>query len=95
MTGGNPYRGKLLIQQYGCGGCHEIPGVDGANAVVGPPLTHIANRVYIAGKVANTPQNMQLWIINPQRIDPKNAMPNLGVTSPDSRDITAYLYTLQ
>ena len=32
---------------------------------------------------------------NPQAMDPTNAMPNLGVTPDDSRDMTAFLYTLE
>ena len=35
------------------------------------------------------------WIQHPQSIDPKNAMPDLGVTDQDARDIAAFLYTLR
>ena len=35
------------------------------------------------------------WIENPPAIDPKTAMPNMGVTVRDARDIAAYLYTLR
>jgi hypothetical protein len=28
-------------------------------------------------------------------VDPPNAMPEMGVTEPDSRDIAAFLYTLK
>jgi cytochrome c len=38
---------------------------------------------------------MALWIQNPQKVLPGNAMPQMGVTSRDSRDITAFLYTLK
>jgi cytochrome c len=36
-----------------------------------------------------------LWIQDPQRALPGNAMPRMGVTPRDSRDITAFLYTLK
>ncbi len=93
--GGDPEHGKQLIQQYGCQACHTVPGVNGPKGVVGPPLDRIAVRSYIAGKVPNTPQNMMQWIQNPQSLDPGNAMPALGVTPTDARDITAYLFTLK
>ena len=63
--------------------------------MVGPPLTQIAIRQYLGGHLQNTPQNMVRWIQHPQQIDPKNAMPELGVTDADAKDIVAYLYTLK
>jgi hypothetical protein len=35
MTGGDPGRGKHLVGSYGCGACHEVPGVNGATGLVG------------------------------------------------------------
>jgi cytochrome c len=93
--GGNADHGKQLITQYGCTGCHVVPGVQGPRGMVGPPLDGIASRSIIAGKVANTPENMIRWLQNPQAMDPNNAMPNLGVTPADARDIAAYLYSLK
>lgn len=93
--GGDVTRGRQLIARYGCTSCHQIPGVDGPKGMVGPPLDHMASRQYIAGKFANTPQNMMAWLQNPQSLDPVNAMPNLGVTPADARDMTAFLDTLR
>jgi cytochrome c len=93
--GGDSNRGKQLIQQYGCQSCHSIPGVTGPKGAVGPPLAKMAERSFIGGKVQNTPQNMITWLQNPQAFDPGNAMPNLGVTPKDARDITAFLLTLK
>ncbi|MDQ3280833.1 MAG: c-type cytochrome [Acidobacteriota bacterium] len=95
LTGGLPARGHDAIQKYGCGACHEIPGVDGANGMVGPSLRNIADRMYLAGQVPNTPDNMKMWILQPQRIEHGTAMPNLNVTQGDANDIAAYLYTLR
>jgi cytochrome c len=95
MTGGDPGRGRVAIRQYGCASCHTIPGIRGANALVGPPLGQIASRVYIAGVLPNTPENMMRWIRSPQMVDPLTAMPNVGLTEAAARDIASYLYTLK
>lgn len=87
-------RGAALIAELGCGTCHTVPGVDGAAALVGPPLDHMGARVYIAGVLRNTPDNMMAWLRDPQAIVPGNAMPNMNLDEDQARDITAYLYTL-
>jgi cytochrome c len=95
MTGGDAARGRELIRQYGCGTCHTIPGVTGANGLVGPPLGGIASRSYIGGVLPNAPDNMLRWLHDPRAVDPLTAMPNVGVTESDARHIAAYLYTLR
>lgn len=92
---GNPVHGKQLIQSYGCGACHTIPGIRTAKGVVGPPLMFFARRTMIAGELPNSPDNLVRWIKDPVAVEPKTAMPNLGITSDQARDIAAYLYTLQ
>jgi cytochrome c len=93
LTGGDPRRGEVAIRTYGCGSCHTIPGVRGANGQVGPPLTGIAQRSYVGGVITNTPENLIRWIQNPPGIDPMTAMPNVGVTYQDAVDFTGYLYS--
>jgi cytochrome c2 len=95
MTGGDPARGKEVISRYGCEACHSIPGVAAARGQVGPPLDGIGRRPTLAGGLANTPENLMRWIRDPQGIQPGTAMPTLGVTERDVRDIAAYLYTLR
>jgi cytochrome c2 len=95
LTGGNPGKGHDAIRRYGCQSCHSIPGVTGAIALVGPPLSGIADRAYIAGVLPNSPENMIKWLRNPPAVDDKTAMPNMGVTEKDARNIAAYLYTLR
>lgn len=95
MTGGDPQRGKAAIARYGCATCHTIPGINGADALVGPPLTQMGARSYIAGVLPNTPDNMIRWLENPPGVDRLTAMPNLGVSDSDARDIAGYLYTLK
>jgi putative membrane protein len=88
-------RGRAAVIAYGCGACHEIRGVAGANGRVGPPLTGVARRVYIAGYLKNEPETMVQWIMMPQAFRQPTAMPNMGVSERDARDITAYLYSLR
>ena len=95
VNDGNIERGKQLVNQYGCGACHIVPGVPGATGMVGPPLDHVAQQQTLAGKYPNTPDVMTKWLQNPQAMDPNNTMPNLGVTPPDARDLTAFLFTLK
>jgi cytochrome c len=95
LTGGNPAAGRAKIEYYGCGACHTIPGIEGADALVGPELTHFASRVYVAGVLPNSPDNVMRWIQNPQQVDRLTAMPNLNVSEADARDIAGYLYTLK
>lgn len=92
---GDADRGRAALAQYGCNGCHRIPGITGAKVDVGPPLAGIARRQLIAGRLANTPDAMARWLHDPQSIDALTAMPNLGVTQQDARDMAAYLATLQ
>lgn len=95
LTGGEPDRGRVAIRKYGCQTCHTIPGVDGADGLVGPPLDRIGSRVYLAGRLPNTPENLMRWIRDPQGIAPGTAMPDMRVSEMDGRDIAAYLYTLR
>ena len=93
--GGDPGSGRLLLRQFGCGSCHEIPGVAAARGKVGPPLAGVARRVYLAGTLPNTPEAMAAFIRDPQRADPKTAMPDMNVGEEHARDMVAYLYTLK
>jgi cytochrome c2 len=88
-------KGAKLIEANGCGSCHSIPGVNGAEGVVGPPLDNIGRRVYLAGILRNTPENMASWIQHPQAYVPGNAMPEMALTRDEAQAITAYLRTLR
>jgi mono/diheme cytochrome c family protein len=92
---GNPDRGRRVIRDRHCGSCHTIPGVRGAEGVVGPPLDFFSRRTYIAGELPNTPGNLVRWVMDPQSIEPATAMPALGLDQRDAHDVAAYLYTLQ
>jgi cytochrome c oxidase assembly factor CtaG/cytochrome c2 len=93
--GGDVRRGADAIHRFGCGACHTIPGITGAKGQVGPPLAGVGGRAYIGGVLTNTPEHMVRWIVDPQAVDSLTAMPLLGVSAPEARDIAAYLYTLR
>jgi len=94
VAGGDPARGKQVVRDFGCGGCHVIPGVIGAVSWAGPPLTEWARRGYLAGHLPNSPDNLVAWLRDPQAISPESAMPNLGLTEAQARDAASYLFTL-
>jgi cytochrome c len=92
---GDPEAGKVVIRETGCGSCHTIPGIRGANGLVGPPLTSFGRRTFIAGELPNTPENLVKWVKNPVAVEPKTAMPVLGLTDGQAHAVAAYLYTLR
>jgi mono/diheme cytochrome c family protein len=92
---GDAARGVAAMQQYACTTCHLIPGMVGANAHVGPPLTGVGDRKFLGGRLPNSPENMVKWIRHPREISPQSLMPDLGVTEEHARDMAAYLLTLK
>ena len=94
LTGGSAERGQVAFRRYGCGSCHSAAGVPGADGLVGPPLDGVGSRAYVAGVLTNSPSNLERWIRAPRQVDPLTAMPDVGVSAPDARDLTAFLYTL-
>jgi len=94
-TGGVAQRGENVILDKNCGSCHTIPGVSGAHGLVGPPLVFFGRRTFIAGQLPNNPTNLVRWIRAPQSVEADTAMPNLGLTEQQARDVAAYLYELR
>jgi cytochrome c1 len=93
----NAAAGQMLIAQKGCGGCHTVPGVPGANGVIGPSLAGVASRSTIAGGGVpnNGPDDLKRWVLNPPAVKPGTPMPNLGLTDDEATKIVAYLETLK
>jgi mono/diheme cytochrome c family protein len=92
VAGGEPERGKAAIERFGCAACHAIPGIASYGAGMGPPLSELVARSYIAGVLPNTPENQVRWLRNPPQVNPRSAMPALGLTEAEAADIAAYLY---
>jgi mono/diheme cytochrome c family protein len=92
---GDALRGKQALTQYGCHGCHRIDGIVGPDAHVGPPLHGFARRLTLPGGRPQTAAQLVQWLREPQSMHPNTAMPDLGVSERDARDIAAYLGTLR
>jgi cytochrome c2 len=88
-------RGQQLLLRYQCGSCHAVPGIAGAADPVGPPLSGYGRRSYIAGRVANHPENLAQWIVDPASLVPDTAMPSMGVPRREADDMAAYLLSLR
>ena len=95
LTDADIPRGRELIGRYGCVACHTIPGVRGPQSGVGPPLGKLALRGYVGGVLPNTPENLARWLRDPPSVDHRTAMPNVGLSETEARNIAAYLLTLR
>ncbi|MGH8242432.1 MAG: c-type cytochrome [Steroidobacteraceae bacterium] len=92
VAGGSAERGRIALVRYECGACHRVPGIPRAHGSVGPPLEDYGERVYLAGRYPNVPPRLVEWIRHAPALDSRTAMPDLGVTEAEARDIAAYLY---
>lgn len=95
LAGADVERGRAALERFECGACHEIPGVRGPTSMVGPPLDGFGRRVQLAGRFPNRPEVLVRWIVDPPSLKADTAMPGVGVSENDARDIAAYLYTLE
>ena len=92
---GSPIRGRQVIAAVDCGVCHRIPGIAGAYGIVGPSLEQFGRRKFIAGTHANQPETLVAWVKNAPSLSPRTAMPDLGLSENQARDVAAYLYSLR
>ena len=95
VVGGDPERGRLLVQQYQCAACHFIPEVQGPNGDAGPSLESMGRLSYIAGSIPNQPENMIRFLQNPPAVKPGTLMPALGITDDEARHMAAFMYSLK
>lgn len=88
-------RGQQIFTTSVCAQCHTIQGT-GTNGRVGPNLTHIAGRPYIAaGSLQNTGDHLKQWITDPQAIKPGIRMPMNQYTDEDLQALVTYLESLK
>jgi cytochrome c oxidase subunit 2 len=88
-------RGRQLFVARTCSNCHTVMGTP-ANQRIGPDLTHIASRRMLAGgALENTPENLALWLHDPNTFKPGSNMPNLQLSKDDVRKLAVYLETLK
>lgn len=89
--------GARLFLQNGCGSCHTVRGLAGANGKVAPDLTHLGSRATIgAGMLPNTLGSIAGWIAATQQIKPGANMPSFNqLSGPELRTLAAYLEGLE
>lgn len=92
---GEVERGRQLVAQYQCGSCHSIPRVPAAKGGIGPSLEAFGRRAYIAGQLPNRPATLEVWIAEPSALIPGTAMPDMGASQEDARDMAAFLMSLK
>jgi cytochrome c oxidase subunit 2 len=88
-------RGQEIFLTSSCVQCHTVQGTI-ANGRVGPNLTHIASRPYIAaGSLENTRAHLENWVTDPQKIKPGIRMPMNNYEAEDLRALIDYLESLK
>jgi cytochrome c oxidase subunit 2 len=86
----------FIDPQNACVACHMIDGVPQAVGKVGPNLTHVGSRAYLAGGIlANSPENLSLWLHNPQGVKPGNLMRLRQLDDQTVSNLVAYLSSLK
>jgi cytochrome c oxidase subunit II len=86
--------GKQVFEHTACINCHTVSGTP-ADGRFGPDLTHLMSRTTIAaGAAENTPQNLRLWIEDPDRIKPGSLMPAMKLSNTDLDAVVNYMETL-
>ena len=87
--------GRRIFETTACLNCHAVSGTV-ADGHFGPDLTHLMSRTTIAsGAAPNTPEQLKMWIQNPDSIKPGSLMPAMKLNEKDLDALTAYLVTLR
>ena len=87
--------GRRVFETTACVNCHAVNGTV-ANGRFGPDLTHLMSRTTIAaGAALNTPENLSLWIKNPEAIKRGSLMPAMQLSQSDLDALVGYLETLR
>jgi cytochrome c oxidase subunit 2 len=88
-------RGQQIFETTACVNCHAVAGTT-ADGRFGPDLTHFMSRETIAsGAALNTPENLRLWIRNPDALKPGSRMPAMNLSDQDVNAVADYLESLR
>jgi cytochrome c oxidase subunit II len=78
-----------------CVNCHGVRGTS-ARGTYAPDLTHLMSRETLAsGMIRNTPDNLRVWVEDPQKIKQGCLMPAFGLSERDRDLVVRYLLTLR
>jgi cytochrome c oxidase subunit 2 len=88
--------GEQVFMSSACVACHKVRGTL-ALGQVGPDLTHVASRRYIAGgMLPNNRANLQAWITHAQSLKPGSQMPDITAFNGEQLNALAdYLQSLK
>lgn len=91
-------RGQAAFVTLGCHDCHSIRGIGTPKRPdLGPDLTHVGGRQTIAAAtLANTTENLRVWVTDSRTVKPGNFMPPFDDVDPAMiEDIVAFLENLK
>jgi cytochrome c oxidase subunit II len=87
--------GRRLFEATACINCHTVRGT-AANGRFGPDLTHLMSRATIAsGAAQNTPENLRLWLSDPDAIKPGSLMPAMKLSDAELDGLVRYMQSLR
>lgn len=88
-------QGQQVFQSKACSACHTVQGTSAA-ATLGPDLTHVGSRRYIAaGLLETTRGSLAAWIADPQTLKPGTNMPRVPLSAVELNAVSAYLVSLK
>jgi cytochrome c oxidase subunit 2 len=88
-------RGRDVFMGQDCARCHTVRGTD-AQGTIGPDLTHVASRQFIAaGTLANNRGNLAGWIVDPRTLKPGTVMPPTRLPPADLQALLTWMETLK
>jgi cytochrome c oxidase subunit II len=87
--------GRRVFETTACINCHTVRGT-AANGRFGPDLTHLMSRATIAsGAAENTPQNLRVWLKDPDAIKPGSLMPAMKLADAELDALVGYMQSLR
>ena len=90
--GGDTDKGKQLVKEIGCMGCHGVEGWEEESqkvgAFAGPYLTATGSKI-------SNPDWLVSWLRRPSHYDKNSIMPSFRLTKEEANDISAYLLSLR
>lgn len=84
--GGDVSRGKTIVKEIGCLGCHQVEGIKESQEVgerFGPYLVNLGSK--LSGEWLVT------WLREPQHYWEDTKMPSMRLTQKDAQDVAAFL----
>lgn len=87
--------GRRVFETTACINCHTVRGTV-ANGRFGPDLTHLMSRATLAsGAAENTPENLRVWLRDPDAIKPGSLMPTMKLSETELDALVRYMQSLR